>query len=368
MNSNPPVQLEVRIARCRLILSVVAIFAVFSDPTAPFVADWLPISSGRFTFDPWVFLVMGTHLAYSVAVYFAAVGERVRTDTLTAWTTWTDVALSAAIAFMTEGATSPFYPFFVFAVVVAGFRSGLREAVKVTTVSVVLYLGLIEISSDGNLNVYMMRPAYLGIVGYLVGYIGQQRIEMQREIQMLEAAEQRHRIARDLHDGFAQALAGINLKIEACRRLLGRGQDGEAIAELTDLQQNVHREYDDLRAYMQTLAGIRPSPVGMEAGLDTRTRLQVDVDGPLDFVDHVLQIAREGLGNVRRHAAAGSAQVRVVAEGARVHITIDDDGVGLGDGDAPWSIVSRVRELGGRIEVDRSGERGAHLRILIPQC
>jgi signal transduction histidine kinase len=365
--TNPP-QLEDRIARCRLILSVVAIAAVFADPTAPFIAHWYPISSGRFTIDPWVLVVMGAHLLYSLLVYQAATRGRLRSETLSQWTTWTDVAIGAAIAFLTEGATSPFYPFFAFAVVVAGFRSGLREAMKVTAVSVVLYLGLIEISSPGNLNVYVMRPAYLAIVGYLVGYLGQQRIDMQQEIQQLEAAEQRHRIARDLHDGFAQALAGINLKIESCRRLLRSDRTEDALSEMTDLQQSVHREYDELRTYMQTLAGIQPSPVTPLRPVTTRATLEMNVEGSIDLVDHILQIVREGISNVRRHSSAARAEVRIGVDGSRVRITIDDDGIGLEDETAPWSIASRVRELGGQIQVDRSEEPGSHLRILLPQC
>lgn len=368
MSAISPPQVEDRIARCRLVLSVVALGAVFADPTHPFAASWLPIASGHFTIDPYVLFVMGTHLAYSAAVYAATVRGLWSRDRLAQWTLWADVLLGAAIAVMTEGTTSPFYAFFAFAVVVAGFRSGLAQAMKVTGVSVALYLGMIAISAPGSLNFYIMRPVYLAIVGYLVGYLGQQRIEMQQEIRRLEGAEQRHRIARDLHDGFAQALAGINLRIEGCRRLLQRSDVNDALSELTELQTSVHREYDELRAYMNDLAGVRSSPAPLAATPATRFSLDVRVDGPIDLVDHLLQIAREGLNNVRRHAAAASAQIRISREGSGVRILLEDDGIGLGNESAPWSIVSRVRELGGRIDTDTGPpETGTRLRIVLPQ-
>lgn len=367
MDRRTPPQIEDRIARCRLILSVVAFVAIFSDPTAPLVSSWIPMVTGRFAFDPWVMGVLGSHLAYSLLCYFAAARSWLRPDQIERATSVADVVFSAIIAVFTEGATSPFFPFFTFAVVTAGFRSGMRRAVVVTAASVALYLGLITISTPEDLNSYIMRPAYLAIVGYLVGYFGQQRLEMQRELQDLEAAEQRHRIARDLHDGFAQALAGINLKVEGCRRLLRRGETADALAELTELQGSVNREYDDLRAYMQTLAGIQASPARGTTPRATRFALRVEVEGSTELVDHVLQIAREAVSNVRRHAAAATAAIRVSTEGSQVEITIDDDGVGLASPAAPWSIASRVRELGGRVEVSADGRPGSHLQILLPQ-
>lgn len=367
MSLNNPPHIEDRIARCRLILSVVALAAVFADPTEPFTSTWFSLVSGGFSIDPYVLGVMGTHLAYSTFIYLGAQRGWLSMRQLTTTTLWIDVVLGAAIAFMTEGATSPFYAFFAFAVVVAGFRSGLRQAMQVTIASVTLYVGLILISAPGNLNFYIMRPAYLAIVGYLVGYLGQQRIDMQQEIHQLEAAEQRHRIARDLHDGFAQALAGINLRIEGCRRLLRRNASVDALAELTDLQGSVNREYDELRAYMQTLAGVPPSPAPSGPPHSTNFSVNIRVDGPIDLIDHILQIAREGVSNIRRHAAAESARIQITAENSRVHISIEDDGVGLQHQSAPWSIASRVKELGGQIEVAGEGNAGARLSILLPQ-
>src|SRR4051812_46894630 len=113
-------RIEIHIAQCRLVLSLVAIAAVFADPTAPFVATKMPIVSGPFRIDPLVLAVMLTHLVYSVGIYTAVAREWLASSRLATWTVAADVILGAAIALMTEGATSPFYTFFAFAVVVSG--------------------------------------------------------------------------------------------------------------------------------------------------------------------------------------------------------------------------------------------------------
>jgi signal transduction histidine kinase len=360
-------QIEDRIAQCRVILSVVALAAVFIDPTTPYVSSWMKVESGRFTIDPYVFVVMGVHLTYSVAVYFATVKEWVSHSRLATWTLCADVLLGGAIALMTEGATSPFSAFFAFAVVVAGFRSGLRQAMLVTVVSVVIYLGMILISQPGRMNIYVMRPAYLAIVGYLVGFLGQHRLQLEQALQRLEMAQQRHRIARDLHDGFAQAFAGINLRIEGCRRLLRRNDAANALNELTDLQTSVKREYDELREYMASLADVPHSPASTSQPPATRFTVSMHVDGSLDLMDHILQIARESLSNVRRHSAARSAKVLVTSDGSQIKIAIEDDGVGLESDAPPWSIASRVSEIGGQIHLGRDDMPGFYMQILLPQ-
>src|SRR5207249_1564785 len=66
--------------------------------------------------------------------------------------TWADVLFGASIALVTEGANSPFYVFFAFAVLAAGFRAGLRRAMMVTGASVALYLSLILVSRPEGVN------------------------------------------------------------------------------------------------------------------------------------------------------------------------------------------------------------------------
>src|SRR5439155_1014658 len=82
---------------------------------------------------------------------------------------------------------------------------------------VAVYLSLTLVSRPDGANLYTMRPVYLAITGYLVGYLGEQRLTLESRVRDLEAAAERERIARSLHDGYVQALAGVNLRLGTCR-------------------------------------------------------------------------------------------------------------------------------------------------------
>ncbi len=361
----PP--MEHNIARCRVVLSLAAILVVYIDPEQPLLSHWIPFTSGPFTMDARLFIVMATHLIYSAVIYLALRGNPVLPPALAARTIWIDVLFAVVIAAMTEGVTSPAYPFFAFAVVASGLRGGLRQAMAVTAVTLGLYLSLIVVSARRGADVYIMRPLYLGITGYLVGYLGQQRLELQEQMRQLEVAEQRHRIARELHDGYAQALAGINLRLEGSRRLLRADAVSEALTDLTELQDSVNREYDDLRRYARSLAGIEATPTVGDEDSATHLSMRAEVSGSVELIDQVLSIAREGIHNVRRHAHARAATIEIRTDQSGVRINIDDDGVGFRNAVTPWSIASRVKEIGGHIQIVSDQRPGAHMLITLPQ-
>jgi len=357
--------IERNIAQCRVMLSVAAFVTVYIDPTRPTL---MRLAGGPFTLDPWALAVMLSHLAYSLSI-FLRVGRVGSPKRLAMVSTWADVLSGAAIALVTEGANSPFYVFFAFAVVAAGFRGGLRLALLVTVVSVVLYMSLIVLLRPEGVSFYIMRPVYLAITGYLVGYLGEQRLIVESRLRDLETATQRERIARSLHDEFVQALAGVNLRLETCRELLRRGALEKALVELTELQAGVNREHDDLRAYIRSLVDLE-SPRAPRM-LDRRTRfsVQAQFDGSLLLAEHALQIVLEGARNVGRHARADSALINVDANAARVRITIDDDGVGFPAGATPpWSIASRAAELGGAVRLGGGDRPGGHLEVELPEA
>ena len=357
--------IERNFARCRLALSVVALVAVYIDPTEPIVMRWISLRSGFFTIDPLALTIMSLHLCYSVLILALprAVVSQPRTLALV---TWCDVFFSAAIAVVTEGGASPFFTFFAFAVMEAGLTAGFQRAMTVTVVSVGLYLCLILISAAGNSNLYITRPIYIAITGYLVGSFGQQRLDLEARMRELAAAAEREHIARDLHDVRAQVLAGISLGLGSCQELLRRGRHTEALLDLSDLQASVDREHDDLRAYMRSLVNGESAPVRRRPGVATRFSVRAHFEGSGALVEHVLQILREGVTNVMRHSHAASAALRVENADTELRIRIDDDGVGFRNPDQqPWSIASRVSQLNGTIrrEVDSPG---AHLAIALP--
>ncbi len=359
-------QMEEKIARCRVIFSVVVASAVIIDPLQPALNPWVTLLGGSYPMEPDFFGAILVHTTYSVAAYLVVRYRLLAFDRVTALTTAIDVVFAGALAFVSEGKSSLLYPFFTFAIVRTGFQSGYRRTMLVTAASVGLWVGLVAIRAPAGVALYVMRPVYLAVVGYLAGYLGEERLSLERELQSLEIAEQRLRIARDLHDGYAQVLGGVNLEIEGCRHLLRTGCITEAVQELDRLQASVNAEHDELRAYLRELAGQPHCEPAVAAG-DPHFSVRVSIDGSGAVVEQVFRILREGVTNVRRHADARRARVEAVNDGTRVTIVLDDDGRGFGvDAAPPWSIMSRVTELGGSLEIAREETPGAHLAISIP--
>jgi len=361
--------MERGIARCRVFLSLIAILALYVDPTEPTLTRWLPLTGGAFTVNRYWATVLVAHLIYSLSLFFLTLRSRVPVGRLAMVATCGDVLFAAAVALVTEGATSPFYSFFAFAVLTVGLRSGLRAALLVTGLSVALYMILIVTAAPSNQVFYiLMRAAYIAITGYLVGYLGQERLNQEARIRQLEGLAQRELIARSLHDGYAQALAGINLRLETCRELVRRNLHDEALAELTDLQTGVNREHDELRTYIRSLVDLSVSPATRAREEATRVSVRVNFDGSAMYVEHVLLIMLEGLRNVRRHAGARSAAISARDRDNALQLTIDDDGVGFADGaPPPWSMVSRVAECGGQLVLGSDGAPGGHVIIQLPE-
>ena len=365
---NPTSDMERSIARCRVFLSLIAILALYVDPTEPTLTRWLPLTGGPFTVNRYWATVLIAHLVYSLTLWQLL--PRSSPARIAQIATFGDVLSAAAVALVTEGTTSPFYSFFTFAVLTVGLRSGLRAALGVTGVSVTLYAILVLASAPPNEGFYIaMRAAYIAITGYLVGFFGEQRLRQEARIRALEANAQREQIARSLHDGYAQALAGVNLRLESCRELLRRGLLGDAQTELGELQAGVNREHDELRNYIRSLVDLEAPSAPGERHDAASVSVQTEFTGPAALVEHVLLLMLEGIRNVRRHAHARSASIAARVSERGLVVTIDDDGIGFAEGAGPsWSMMSRVAECGGQLTLHSDGRAGGHILIQLPEA
>lgn len=357
--------LNERIARCRLIGSLCVLVAVLIDPLQPVLNFWGYIPAPM---DPDLFAPAVAHCLYSSAVYLLLRGWSARRVEISTIATWLDVLFAGVFAFATEGRIAVFGPFFTFAILEAGLLAGLRRAMAVAGASILVWLLLVATLAPDQLLISVGRALYLLIVAYLVGFLGQQRSRLESEIRLRDIAEQRARIARDLHDGYLQVLGAANLQLEGCRELLRSGEHRVVESELAELQRGINREHDEVRTYLRSLAAVDARSLRDDAAPDTQISLRVTVDGSAALLEHVLHIVREGITNIRRHSAAESARVVVAGAGDGLQITIDDDGRGFGPAvQLPWSIASRVRELGGGLHIQPDDGPGAHLHISLPR-
>jgi hypothetical protein len=180
---NESVDLERPIVRARLILSLLAMFFLYVDPS----------QGGLFHLGGWLLAVLACHFVYSSSM-FLALAWHVESRRVRQLSTALDLIFATVIASLTEGRTSPAFVFFVFTIVAVGFRTGFRDTIVITSCCVAAYLLVVGISV-GSVNIYMMRAVYLAIAGYLIGFFGQQRVDFASRLRALEAAAERETIA-----------------------------------------------------------------------------------------------------------------------------------------------------------------------------
>lgn len=211
------------------------------------------------------------------------------------------------------------------------------------------------------------------------------------QMRVVEAQEsERTRLAREIHDGPAQALSNAVFQVEVVERLLGR-EPVLAAAELRLLREILRRELGDVRAFISQL---RP-PILADLGLDGAIRasteqlaailaipIRVDVDAAIGELDEtiqtvILRIVQEALQNVRKHAAAGRAVVRAAPEDGAWVVEIEDDGRGFdvagiaARGRRNFGLQfmrERAELIGARFEVRSRPDGGTVVRIAIPRA
>lgn len=153
--------------------------------------------------------------------------------------------------------------------------------------------------------------------------------------------EERHRVARDLHDGVKQHLFATTLLIGAAKTLLH--QDAQAAETyLMEAEELATQTRKDLTTIIQELRPVTLAAKGLVAVLQEytmlwsrRTGIALDLQttyatpASLDLEETLLRVAQEALANVARHSEASQAQVHLRQECGLLRLTILDDGKGF---------------------------------------
>jgi signal transduction histidine kinase len=208
-------------------------------------------------------------------------------------------------------------------------------------------------------------------------------------------ADERVRLARDLHDGVIQALSGAALRLESARQLLDRAP-AEAARLIADIQDLLLSEQRELREFVTDLepgkSGPHARPTGLEERLerlgeriarhwDLRVELRVELGAATisdELARQIYRIVQEALVNASRHGRASRATVEVGLEADWVRVAVADDGSGFpfhGTYDfptltvgklGPVSLKQRIGALGGCLEI-ASSAAGARLDVKLPR-
>lgn len=190
---------------------------------------------------------------------------------------------------------------------------------------------------------------------------------LREQLHEVTLAEERTRLARDLHDTVIQRLFAVGLSLqpiageeltEAARRRLDDAID-ELDATIRDIRTTIfeirERRGDDasLRHELRSIVDEATSRLGL--------RVSVEFVGPLDAMvgpiaaGHVVHVVRELISNVVRHAQATRATLTVAVENGRLEVVVADDGIGprawAQGGNGLENVRCRAAALGGTAEI-----------------
>ena len=246
---------------------------------------------------------------------------------------------------------------------------------------------------------YVFTPLLFGI-GWLAGFAVHERAaqaeaaedrarraEREREAAArLAVAEERARIARELHDIVAHAVSVMVLQVGAVRHKLPAELEDDKGA-LRDVEQAGRSALAEMRRLLGAMRSdgdgvdLAPQPGlgSLDALLEQIDRaglaVELHVDGepfplPRAIDLSAYRIVQEGLTNAVKHAHASRVDVRVSYAPDAVQLEVRDDGAGVADGSDPGfglvGIRERVTIYGGEMSAGRSPEGGFVLTTRLP--
>jgi signal transduction histidine kinase len=222
---------------------------------------------------------------------------------------------------------------------------------------------------------------------WAVGYAGARRRERQEDERRLmrrdAVLDERHRVARELHDLIGHTMSVMLVRTGAARVVVDRDPD-KAREILADVERTGREALDELDRVLGVLrrddgADLQPGLAELprlvermaEAGMTVRVHEhppQPDLPGSIDLSAY--RIVQEALTNALRHGGAASADVVVRCDRRGVDVEVVDDGSGPKPGYQPGrgllGISERAAVFGGIVEHGRGEGGGFRVRAVLP--
>jgi len=207
-----------------------------------------------------------------------------------------------------------------------------------------------------------------------------------QQVEELTIANERQRMARDLHDTLAQGLAGIVMQLEAIDANLSKNRSERAREIVRQAMDRARRTLAEAREAIDDLRSLSKPKLDFAQAVkeeadrfrqETGMQVQLDIQAPSPLThilaEHGLHIVRECLANAAKHSEATKVWILIYKADRSLAIEFRDDGQGfntalIGKSLGHYGLVGiqeRVRIIGGSFEID-SGSEGTSIRILAP--
>ncbi len=209
--------------------------------------------------------------------------------------------------------------------------------------------------------------------------------QLAEQAAQLATVEERHRLARDLHDSVTQELFSLTMLAAAAQRLFRKNPDTVA-RQLLEIQETAQRALQETRSLIFALRpavldgrGLGPALRDLATAAQERQGVQVllQISGerhlPLEHEQALFRIVQEALANVVRHSGVRQAEVNLCYEATQVCLTVCDQGRGF-DTRAPrnaraiglMSMAERATALHGCFVVQSTPGKGTQVTVTLP--
>jgi len=223
-----------------------------------------------------------------------------------------------------------------------------------------------------------------------IGKLETQLAELRREAEKARETE-RQRIASDFHDGPLQSFISLQMRLEILRKVMERDvQSG--MEDLRQLQTLAVSQVRDLRVFLHSMRPVDVDGANLmatarrsaesfqkESGIPvTFIGSSVPVGLPPETTSEVLQMIRESLHNVQKHAGASRVAVTMEKTERGLEISVEDNGHGFNFAGTysleelelmrlgPASLKRRARSLNAEMQLESRPGRGTGLKFRVP--
>ena len=202
------------------------------------------------------------------------------------------------------------------------------------------------------------------------------------QAEALAAAEERHRLMRELHDSLTQTLFSMNLAVQAAQLSTQEAPStvDEHLARLQVLSRSAASEVQALTGQSPVR---QPAQVKLDAALrhlarerlaQDGLRVTLEVNGQRELPEltqaALYRIAQEALNNITRHAGVRTALVRLCLDAPRASLEVEDEGCGFDPqslqqqaGFGLTGMVERAGEIGWEMEIQSRPGQGTRIRV-----
>jgi NarL family two-component system sensor histidine kinase YdfH len=207
------------------------------------------------------------------------------------------------------------------------------------------------------------------------------------KVEELTLANERQRMARDLHDTLSQGLAGIIMQLDAVNANLNKNNTNRAQEIIQKSMEYARKTLADARLVIDDLRSQTKSDMDFAKAVEEEIAkfkavsntsvvadIRIESHIPLNIFKHLLYIVSEALNNIAKHSEAKNTVVKIIENHNQININIIDDGIGFDvkilDGlPGHYGILGmteRVRAIHGKIKIESKRRAGTNLSIIIP--